>query len=121
MSKVYIIDPNERFPVKIDSATFYIRRLTTRERRAIIKKRTNNKGITDYTLAGLEMIDKAVLGWEGIYRKDGDDDIPVPFSKEILLAMSEDILVVLQNAINSSNPASISSGEPEDELDSPKN
>lgn len=76
-----LIKDDERLVYEIDDeARIYYRRLPNRKRGEIIDRHTK-RGTTNWVGATLEMLEHAVIGWEGFYEMNGDDKrVDVPYS-----------------------------------------
>ena len=93
--KVQLIRADEKLSCKVFDSTFFFRRLKAAERRAILDKHTD-KGLIDYSAAGREMVEMAMIGWQDVY--SGDEEIP--FDRELIDSLPERVILSIQTALN---------------------
>lgn len=98
MSKVKIIQKNERLIHQVGETKFYYKRITP-ERAGFIRKRHTKRGEMDASAAGFEMLDTHLLGWESL--EDWEDN-KVEFSLENIRLIPDEVLADLITAISSS-------------------
>lgn len=84
---VLLITSKERLEWKHEDTetSLYYRRPTTHFQRELQAKHTK-KGITDDNAVVAELIEWAILGWDGVIGSDGE---PVEFDKELIRNLPE--------------------------------
>lgn len=84
---VQIVKKEEKFVLEMAGSKFFYRRISTRERAAIVRRHTK-RGKTDWSDVTADVIQYVLLGWESVQidRKD------VPFDADLALDLPEDAL-----------------------------
>jgi len=96
---VKLISKDEQLEMKYEDSIFYYRRMSNDESSALRRKHTQ-RGQTDFNAVGIDSVQSHVVGWKNVTDIDGNE---VPFSKENLLLLPDDVLVALINAISSAD------------------
>lgn len=97
---VRLISETERNVFEYDDSKFYYRRISATQAGVIQKKHTK-RGITDHHAAGLELVQWCLLDWENVLDENGE---PIPFTKELVRAMPDDLVSELTLALRDSSP-----------------
>lgn len=103
---VRLIRENERNIFDYEGAKFYYRRISVTQS-MVINKRNTKRGITDHLAAGLEIVQWCLLDWEGVEDETGQS---VPFSKECIKDLPDDLVTELTSALRESCPADAALG-----------
>lgn len=97
---VRLITENERNVFEYDGTKFYYRRVGATQTLVINKKHTK-RGITDFAAVGYEIVEYCLLDWENMEGADGE---LVPFSKELIKQLPDDVIQELSTQIRESSP-----------------
>ena len=84
---VQIVKKEERLIHEMSGSKFFYRRISTRQRAAIVRKHTK-RGKTDWSAVTADIIQYVILGWESVQIDKQD----VPFDADLALDLPEDVL-----------------------------
>lgn len=91
-----LINKDERLEHVGDGFKILYRRIPSTTRGRIFNKHTKRGGETDYSKTTVEMLEYCVLGWSGVFEKNGDGkNIEIPFDIEKVRMIPDDVLLVL--------------------------
>ena len=106
MSKgIQIIDPEERFPIEVDGARLWLRRIDSATLTAIERRHRRDP---DRRKINEEVLDYVLLDWEGVTSPLGDTEVPCTRENKLRLptAVKLKVLAAAQMPRAGEDPAS---------------
>ena len=97
---VRLISDTERNVFEFDGSRFYYRRISSNQA-VIINKKHLKRGVVDQHAAGLETVQWCLIDWEHVLDGDG---LEIPFSKDLVPALPDDLVNELHMALRESSP-----------------
>ena len=99
MSKVKILNKDERLVHGIGETNFFYKRISP-DRAAAIRRKHTRRGDMNASAAGFEILESHLLGWENVQDWDDND---IPFTPENIRLIPDEVLAELITAISSSD------------------
>ncbi len=97
---IRIIRDDERLTFTYGDARIYYRRIPAHIRRQLFARHTKRGQIDAHGLM-LDLLDYAILDWEGVVDEAGQ---PLPYSRELLGYLPAEVTDALADALNAASP-----------------
>jgi len=97
---VRLVSETERNVFEYEGSKFYYRRISATQN-AVIHKKHVKRGLLDSNAFGIEVVQWCLIDWEGV---EGEGGAAIPFTKELVLSLPDDLVLELSVALRESSP-----------------
>lgn len=106
MTGISLVTDEEKNEYKMGRAKIFYRRIPSPKRNAVIKKLTR-KGVTDWSAVAAELLEWAILGWDGV----DDKGAIIKFDPALIPRLPEDVRGDLMGLTGAASPEDGATGE----------